>query len=312
LGRSAVWTSDLKGRWATQWVTWEDFEKFTAQTVGWLLPPDKPEGFDASISLEDRGAVINLQVSDQGEPVNDLTVAAALTGPDMQSSKLELQQVGPGQYQVVTRTDQPGTYMITLTATGALTGNTTLGMVVPYSPEYRAGDINRGLLDELARITGGGPLEGPVQAFLHNLPSAASAREIGRTLLLIVALLFPIDVALRRVIFSRRDVQTAATWVSNRLPGRRDKKARPEGPVLLGNLFDARERARRRTSQTEKSAAPESQRGMERPASQQAAPPSESPPSTPPADSPETPKPGEEDSFARLREAKKRARKSKD
>lgn len=305
LGRAAVWTSDLKGQWGSQWVTWEEFPDFAAQLVGWLLPSPQVEGLEARVSLTDEGAVIQLEARDSdGRPLNDLDVQARLIAPDLQTTETPLQQVGPGRYSAAARADQPGTYLVWLAASDdrQALGQVTLGMVVPYSPEYRAGGINRGLLDELARITGGGPLEAPVQAFLHNLPAADSAREIWRPLLLLAALLFPLDVALRRVVFSRRDMQVARAWVAERLPWRR-RAAQEYGERILGQLFSARERARQRAASREEQGGAPGQ-GAERliivpPPETEAAPPPER---KPPAAS-------EEDAFARLREAKKRARK---
>ncbi len=223
LGRSAAWTSDLKGRWGSQWVKWNDFARFSAQLVGWLLPSPQVEGLNARISLNDEGALIQLDAKDKdGRPLNYLDVQAKLINPDLGTTEIPLKQVAPGQYQATTRADQPGTYLVWVGASNdeQPMGQMTLGMVVPYSPEYRAGGVNRGLLAELARITGGGFLEEPVNAFLHNIPAANSAREIWRTLLFIAALLFPLDVALRRIMFSKRDMQTARAWVNAHLPGR--------------------------------------------------------------------------------------------
>lgn len=310
LGRSAAWTSDFKGQWGGEWVEWEDFSRFASQLVGWLLPSPKEEGLNASISLEDEGAVIHLDAQDKdGRPLNYLDAQARLITPDLETIQARLTQVGPGQYEATVRADQPGTYLVQLGVQNK--GQMTLGMVVPYSPEYRAGGTNRGLLDELARLTGGGPLAEPVQVFLHNLPAQSSAREIWRGLLLAAAILFPIDVALRRVMVSRRDMQQLRSWITERLPGRSPLRGEREA-LVLGQLFSARERARRRTGQR-----PEQPGESETPSSSATySPPpvtlsGEQPPQSQPQNPPPTPAgdTGETDSFARLREAKKRARK---
>ena len=228
-----------------------------------------------------------------------------LIDPDLGTVEVPLKQVGPGQYQAVDPR-RPAGHLPGLAGRSnndQPMGQMTLGLVVPYSPEYRAGGANRGLLDELARITGGGPLTEPVQAFLHNLPAAGSAREIWRTLLLIAALLFPIDVALRRLIISRRDMQTARAWVIERLPGRRRTAGEREAPIL-GRLFNARERARTRSAVPPAEVKPSS--GQRTPPASGPVPPPEQPSeksAQPPAQ--QTPP---ADSLARLREAKKRAR----
>ena len=183
LGRSAAWTSDLKGRWATDWVKWNDFARFSSQLVGWLLPAPQIEGMDARAQINDEGILIHLDArDDQGRPMNYLDVQAKLIDPDLNTIEVALEQVGPGEYEAVERADQPGAYLVWMGITnqGEPVGQMTLGLAVPYSPEYRAGGVNLGLLAELARVTGGGPLEEPVQAFLHNLPARSSARDFWR------------------------------------------------------------------------------------------------------------------------------------
>ncbi len=303
VGRAAAWTSDLKGKWGTEWVQWQDFALFTAQMIDGLLPPPPSQELTPRVSIQDEGAVIEVDAMTLGEnsrPINDLSLEATLINPQNQSQTIRLEQVGPGKYRAVTRADMPGTYLVQVNNRNGeqLSGTAMLGMVVPYSPEYRAGGINVGLLEALAEVTGGGLLLDPVQAFLHNLPSTDTAREIWRALLTLAALLFPLDVALRRVMVSRRDLQNARSWVIERLPGR--PVGKPETPAL-GNLFSARERARRRTERAERpTAAPPQQSQPTR----QEEPPSE--PAQPSAPKPET---TPEDAMARLREAKRRARK---
>jgi len=184
-------------------------------------------------------------------------------------------------------------------------GQTTLGLVVPYSPEYRAGGANLSLLDELARVTKGGPLEDPLAAFTHNLPAVDSAREVWSTLLLIVALLFPLDVAIRRVMLTPRDLQKAREWLKIRVTGHSGTQKREER--LLNQLFSARERARRRTGVKQAASG-----GPVHPVSGEktiSPAPIQSLPAEPSSGGPKPENPAEEDALARLRAAKKRARK---
>jgi hypothetical protein len=168
----------------------------------------------------------------------------------------------------------------------------TLGLVVPYSPEYRASGTDLGLLSELARVTGGEELLIPMAAFVHNLPAADFAREIWRPLLLAVALLFPLDVALRRLVISQNDLRKARAWLRAKLPG--GQRSAAERPRMLGELFRARERVRQRQSGAQ--APPVELR--EEPLAEELEESSAAKPDS---------EPGEQDSLARLREAKKRA-----
>jgi len=171
--------------------------------------------------------------------------------------------------------------------------------VVPYSPEYREWGTNPARLAEWARTTGGASLATPAEAFVHNLPAGEQAQEIWLALLLVAALLFPLDVGIRRVMLGPGDLRRVAVWVRERLPHRRVEAGEP----LLGRLFQARERARlRRAGRTQEreKVREVGRRGAAEPGRRSAeaqerrgAPEPASPPG---------------DSLARLREAKRRAR----
>jgi Mg-chelatase subunit ChlD len=307
LGRAAAWTSDLKGQWAVEWVTWEGFPRFAAQLVGWTLPPPQIEGLHAQAELEGDYAMIQVEAAEPtslspentdqgGRPRNFLDVTASLIDPDLEVSQAQLAQTGTGRYQAQVEVAKPGTYLVRLAVSeaGRALGQQTLGLVVPYSPEYRASGTDLVLLRHLAGQTGQEELAEPRSAFLHNLPLAARAREIWRSLLLIAALLFPLDVALRRVMLGPRDFRRAMTWLRQRLPARRPRLASQER--VLGHLFQARDRVRQRRPESK----PLPHAGRETPA-EPAQPPGEVSPGAA----------SSEDPLARLRQAKRRARKDR-
>lgn len=313
LGRSAVWTSDLRGQWGKQWVEWPGFARFANQLIDYVLPAPKVEGLSAQAGLQNRQAVVRLSALDPaGEPLNFLQGRVTLIAPDLSTQEIALQQVGAGQYQAAAEVSQPGAYLARLGVNQGdqSLGQMTLGLVVPYSPEYKDTGIDRGLLNELARLTSGGELSQAALAFAHNLPSAAQAREIGWPLMLAAALFFPVDVALRRLVFTRRDWQKAQAWLSERAaPLLRRRAAAPgEQPRVLGQLFEARDRAR-----TRREAPPRPVDRLDIPAAPRPDAPPSAPPTAPqpPTAQPPAPKdppvPGEADALARLREAKRRA-----
>lgn len=313
LGRAAAWTSDLKGRWAQEWLAWEGFPRFASQLVGWSLPAPQVEGLSAEAEVIDGEGVVRLEATDeQGRPLNFLTAQASFIDPDLQTFDLEMEQVGAGSYEAHTPLTQPGTYLVRLGVNQGdqSMGQMTLGMVLPYSPEYRSVSADRGLLETLARVTGGGELLDPLEAFLHNLPAADVAREIARPLLMAAALLFPLDVALRRVLFSRQDARKAAAWLRERLPGRPQvEQARSKA---FGGLFRARDRARQRLGDgVPDEPTPPIQTPLQRGRGAEVHPPAQpgaGQSAERPAERPAAPPPEPGDSLARLREAKKRAR----
>ena len=300
LGRAAAWTSDLKGQWATDWVAWDGYARFVAQLAGYILPAPQVEGLVAQSSMENGQAVIRLEAEDEnGRPWNFLDAVATVIDPDLETQEARLEQVGAGRYEATLEVSKPGTYLVRLgvNAGDQSLGQQTLGLVVPYSPEYRASGPNLPLLSELTRLTGGSEISDPHAVFVHNLPAADFAREIWRALLLAAALLFPLDVGLRRVMLGASDMRKARAWLLERLPARRTKTARQERG--LGQLFQARERARRRSTRGETFTPVQNDIRI----GEGRAEPSEAPETA--KSEPESPA---EDTLARLREAKKRTR----
>lgn len=305
LGRAAAWTSDVETRWATQWLAWDGFPAFSAQLVNWLLPAPQVEGLTALARVTENQGVVELQaVGQDGAPLNFLYAHAALVAPDLTVTESELSQVGPGKYQGVFKLDQPGVYLVRLGVNQGDTslGSTLMGMVLPYSPEYRLGGGDLPLLQALARATGGGPLTTSSAAFSHTLESTAQAREIWWPLLLVVAILFPLDVAIRRVILGRLDLVEARDWLRARWPFGKQKVIPAE--KILGDLFQARGRAKARQARgeaRETAAGKPTQVGEAASREQGATPSAPGPEDSTASTSAET--------LARLKDAKRRARK---
>jgi uncharacterized membrane protein/Mg-chelatase subunit ChlD len=313
LGKAAVWTSDLKGQWAVDWVGWEGFSRFTSQLVAWTLPTPQVEGVEATASFHEGEAQLQVNAIDQADqPRNFLEVEAALIAPDLDSTPVTLDQVGPGRYEASVPLNQTGAYLaqVTVSEGGQVIGQQTIGLAVPYSAEYKTSGTDIALLSRLAELTGGGQLNGPLDAFLFNLPSAARAREIWAPLLLIVALLFPLDIAIRRVMLGGQDFRNAGSWIRSRLPFFKRAEGTGEREPVLGQLFSARERARQRqTRQREDQVKP-------MPASKRTHTPQPTEPAKDDgvAKGEDLPTPTEqaEDTLARLRSAKQRSRKNRD
>jgi uncharacterized membrane protein/Mg-chelatase subunit ChlD len=312
LGRAAVWTSDLKGQWGTRWIGWEGFPRFSSQLISWLLPAPQIEGLTAEAVLENGKAAIRLDVLDEyGRPRNFLTAQATIIDPDLNTQTIDLSQVGPGKYAAQVNASQPGSYLIRLGVNEGdqSLGQQTLGLVAPYSPEYRAGGVQASFLRELAVVTGGAELSSVLDVFEKNIPSSDFAREIWRPILLVVALLFPLDVAIRRVMLGASDFDKASKWVIGKLSIRQAQPAQ-EGRAL-NELFQARDRVRHRSAPTESAhkspteshrqtseptqSKPNEQVDQEKQAAKEPAPPGEQTIT-------------DQDTLSRLRQAKKRAR----
>lgn len=309
LGRAVAWTSDLKGQWGTDLVRWEGFGQFAAQLVGWTVPQDVENALNAQTRIEGTQAIITAEARDKdGAPLSDATLAATVIGPDGAEQPVTMRQVGPGQFQATLASPQTGSYLVQVNAQrdGQAIGQQMVGLVVPYSPEYRQQQSNPALLTTIAAETGGTQLTTPAAAFAHNLSAVRRSQEISLPLLLLVVLLLPLDIAIRRLGLRRRDLGEGRAWVATRLSRRNAAQPVAADPVL-GSLQRAKARANTRNRRAVDDPPPVADPPQRRPAPQVERPtPTETRQA---AESP--PAPSEQDALARLRAAKERARRNR-
>jgi Ca-activated chloride channel family protein len=235
-----------------------------------------------------------------------LKTEATLIGPELSQQTVELEQTAAGRYEGSALVGDPGAYLVQIVQRdeeGQPVARQMAGLVVPYSPEYKRTGQGGTLLNELARATGGSTLDTPDAAFAPTQQPASRARPLWPPLLLLAALLFPLDVAVRRLQLTPSDWRRLAAWARERLPRRRTVRRIGE-PVLLGDLFQARERARRRGARPAVAWGGPRRSTVENSESAPTAPdPSPGPPSAKPAAS--SP---DDDTLGRLRQARDRVR----
>ncbi|MBA3532684.1 MAG: hypothetical protein H0T73_12235, partial [Ardenticatenales bacterium] len=242
-------------------------------------------------------------MDEDGRPVSASETRALIVGPDLEPTELTNPQVGAGQYRAELPTDDIGAYFIAVTQqdeSGEIIGGSSRGFVVPYSPEYRLQQTDETLLGQVAERTGGveRTLGAPAEVFEHPPQQVTRAEDLWPWLLLLALLLFPFDVAARRVMFGQREVEAARAWIDARRQGTVTPRAEP----MLGTLFEAKQRASRRDTATGEESTPAM------PARPAASGPVIIAPRAPtPTEPPASDASGDEDStLSRLREAKQR------
>ena len=134
-------------------------------------------------------------------------VVSAVT-PDLSDKQLTLASTGPGRFEGDLPTYQVGSYLlhVTQSAGGVVRHTNTFGLVVPYSPEYRDLGTDINTLRAIAHAGGGTLITDPSQVFNVPVPPAQAAQALDEMLLVLAVLLFPVDVALRRLILRVEDV----------------------------------------------------------------------------------------------------------
>jgi hypothetical protein len=214
----------MKGRWAVNWVSWPQFSQFAGQLVSWTVPQNGDSGIEAEYSLspsasESRQDVsIRLASTDQNGRSRDsldttVTISNTLSG----TTAVEVSQSSPGIYTGVAKGLAPGVYEVKVQQfsheNGDLVASETSGVVVPYPGEYQivenAAQIASTRLEDIANLGGGKVLllSAPHDALVHNIPSQPLRVPLAPWLRLAAILLFPLDVATRRLSISWGDIR---------------------------------------------------------------------------------------------------------
>jgi hypothetical protein len=123
----------------------------------------------------------------------------------------------------------------------------TSGWVLGYSPEYRQIEADTHLLTTIAELTGGRDLsslaaeEGLAAITAHDLPTDRATRPIWPWLTLLAVLLLPLDIAVRRLVLTRRDMERA--WAATFGRFQPEVVIPAERTEQVSRLFQAKKRA---------------------------------------------------------------------
>jgi uncharacterized membrane protein len=226
LGRSVAWTSDAKGQWTAGFLKSDVSAKLFSQAVAWTLPT----GTDSQLQAQAKVAGDSLEVTVSGPSGSGSDLEVGVLTPDLKSSTLNLPAVSPGHWQGHLPVGAVGTYLLHVVQLNgtSVTGQSDLAVVVPYSPEYLDLGRDDASLQEYAKL-GGTLLSKPAQAWsLATLPVPTST-DIFWFLLVLVALLWPFDIALRRLTMTRAQAMaTVRALAAFRRPPDLELEAPPE------------------------------------------------------------------------------------
>ena len=222
LGRTFAFTSDDRPHWAIQWLPWAGYSQFWAQALRWSLRSNTGADFQTTVENRDgKGHLVVDAFSQSGGFLNKAALTARVVAPDASAKPLTLSQTAPGRYEGDFDADQTGAYMInvrqapkepspSLGAGGPSAPSQTVGFVVPYSPEYRTIGPNLPLLTRLTEGTGGRIQPDPTRVFRDAPSWVVGVLDLAPALLLLTALLFLADIAVRRLAVRASQVRETA------------------------------------------------------------------------------------------------------
>jgi hypothetical protein len=247
LGTSLAFTSDAQPRWAVKWASWPGFGAFWSQAARAISRRATVNDYQVSVHQDGGVGKIDVRAFDKlGNPsnTNESTIRVAM--PDGSFHEISLDQQAPGVYSGSFDASALGTYIVTVEEPDHAGGKrlSASGFSVPYPPEYGTFRANRPLLSRASKITGGSEIAKPWEAMRPVPNPGVSITELWPMLLMLGALLLPLDIGVRRLALPIAEViqQTRARVHVKR-------KAQPIAQqAVVGRLQQAKQRAQTETT----------------------------------------------------------------
>lgn len=206
LGKVTAWTSDGGDKWGAAWAGWEGFSDFWSDLVRDTFPLSGSEGQRIDASIADELLTVTLEGAEEWpagtEPV------ARVSYPDGTSSEIRLDRVSDFEFEAVTPARQGGTYAvgISIETPGGETAVLSTLATRSFAAEFLPGEPDADLMASISSSTGGrGEIEASQAFDPEGLPAGVTEKHYRWWFLLVAALLWPIDAALRRLRVSRRE-----------------------------------------------------------------------------------------------------------
>ncbi len=222
LGTSLAFTSDAHPRWARQWVGWEGYDVFWSQLVRGMARRATQTRYEVEIGQESGIGTVLVKSPDERAPSS-----VRVAGPDGEPQTIELEPSAPGEYVGRFQSSKLGSYVVSVvedSPTGSLVQVESVSRA--YPAEYQAATANLPLLQQAVTATGGRLLKDEREAVRPASKAVVTPVEIWFWCLLAGCLLWPFDVASRRLVLKGFSFKKAKAPVVDQAPITRLKEAK--------------------------------------------------------------------------------------
>jgi Ca-activated chloride channel family protein len=202
LGKVVAFTSDLKNRWAVEWVRWPGYAKFWAQLIRDTMRANTKDQLAMTTSVDQGVARIIVDaIGEDDRFINDLVSKVQITPPSGKPMNVDLRQSAAGRYEARVPLKDFGSYG--LQATHDRDGDTiavSLGSVsYPYPQEFLFAEANPTLMRRAAEV-GGGQTNPAVETLFDPMGEEVKyRRKLWPLFVVLSLLLLLLDLAMRRI-----------------------------------------------------------------------------------------------------------------
>jgi uncharacterized membrane protein len=215
IGWTLAWTSDVKNRWAVEWLRWPGFSQFFGQMVREHMRVKHRRELD--LKTEISGGEVHAYIDAFGTDdrfENGLESTLSVIGPSPKTDKrdIAMKQTAPGRYEATFPLDSYGSFLLRASHERRTDDGKKSAVAVsyghvqnPYPPEYARFEPDRETLLRLATATGGKVDPEPKAVFDPQGESISYHEDLWPRLVSGAIVLFLLDLLVRRVrIFDRK------------------------------------------------------------------------------------------------------------
>lgn len=210
LGWSLAWTSDLKNRWAYEWIRWTKWREFWTQLVREHMRQRRRNELSLRAEIVAGNVHVAVDAITQDDRFeNGLESTLTIRGPQPQGreERIPLRAVAPGRYEVSFPLDRYGAFVLHAVhrRNGHIVAESFGQISHPYPREYAALQPDLQLLTTLANATGGKVSPEPSQMFDPGGDVITETQPLWRYPIMAAIGILLLDLLLRRVrIFDRQ------------------------------------------------------------------------------------------------------------
>jgi Ca-activated chloride channel homolog len=215
IGWTLAWTSDVKNRWAVEWLRWPAFSQFFGQMVREHMRVKHRRELDLKTEVsggEVRAFIDAFGPDERFENGLDSTLYVIGPMPGTDKREIPLKQTAPGRYEAGFVLDKYGSFLLRAEHRRSLDDGkktsvaTSYGHINnPYPAEYARFEPDRATLERVAQSTGGKVSPDMKAVFDPEGETIAYHEDLWPRMVMASLALFLIDLFIRRVrIFDRK------------------------------------------------------------------------------------------------------------
>ena len=152
-GRVVAFSSDVSGRWSSEWISWPRFREFWGDIISsfGIVGDTGDTTLDLRTSFE--GDTVKLSLVSYGLASGE--VVATLEGPDGDRQAISFTQAAPGRFEGIAKLSKEGKYKLVPKLNGKVRTPLSFDVAQDVLSDFSGGGVNRPFLESLAALSGG-------------------------------------------------------------------------------------------------------------------------------------------------------------